>query len=128
MPRASRKTPWPPIGRTIGTPTLDELVPEVLHLADASPDVVVRRHHLADAEGQRLHVAAGHPPIGVQPLEGDQQSAGALGQLGVAQGEEAPDVDQVVLLRRDRGAVAQVADLAQDLGHAAVRVARAPAA
>ena len=58
---------------------LDELVPEVLHLADASPDVIVRRHHLADAEGQRFHVAAGQPPIGLQPLEGDQQRAGALG-------------------------------------------------
>ena len=78
---------------------------------------------LLDADRHRLHVAAGHAAVGVQPLVHDHEVLGLLGDLAIAHGEPAADVDEAVLLARHRRAVGQVADLAQDLGDRLVGVA-----
>ena len=64
------------MGTTIGTPQPRSLLAEVLHLADAGPDVVVL-HGLSRCPGHGLHVAAGHAAVGVQTLVDDDQVAAA---------------------------------------------------
>jgi len=102
---------------------LDQRRTEVLDLAHARVGMIVVGDHLADAPGQRLHVAAAHAAVGVQAFELHHHRPRLACQLLIAQRQEAADVDEVVLLGRDRGPVAERADLAQDLGHRPALVA-----
>ncbi len=103
---------------------IDELLAEVLDLADAGPHVVVGGHHLADALRQRLHIATGHAAVGVEALEGDEERPCLPGEFGIPKCKEAADVDEVVLLGRHRGAIRIGRDLAHDLGDRPIGVAR----
>ncbi len=88
---------------------------EVAHLADARAHVVVL-HRLLDADGDRLHVAAGHAAVGVQAFVDHDQVGGLLEEVLVVHGQPAADVDQVVLLGAHPGAVGVGAELLEDGG------------
>ena len=66
----------------------------------------------------------GDPAVVREALVDDDQLARALGQLVVVHREEAADRHEVVLLRREDRAVAQVRDRPDDLGQRPVRPAR----
>ena len=78
---------------------------------------------LLDAAGHRLHVAAGHPAVGVEPLVDDRHVGRLVEEIAVVEGEPAADVDEGVLLAAHGAAVGERTELPQDLGHARVRVA-----
>src|ERR1039457_3174696 len=84
---------------------VDQQIAQILHLTDASADMVVTVDYLADTARESLHVASGHPAVRVQPFVGDKQPASTPRELRIPQREKTADVDQVVLLRRNRGAV-----------------------
>ena len=49
---------------------LEEHVAQVLDLTDSCSNMIVGRHHFPDSSGECFHIPAGHPAVGVQPLEG----------------------------------------------------------
>ena len=120
--RASRKTAWPPIGRTTGAPDGLQRVAEALRGADAVAQVVLL-DALLEADGDRLEVAAGEPAVGREALGEDQHRLAALGELVVVEREPAADVAHRVLLGRHRHAVGERGHLADDVGDAAGEVA-----
>ena len=72
----------------------------------------------------RLHVAAGHAAVGVQPFVDHHQVAGLVVLLTVVQRQPAADVHQRVFLAAHGAAVGVGAELAQDLGDLFAGIAR----
>ncbi len=79
---------------------------------------------LLHADGERLEVASGQATVGGEALGEDQQVLVLAGELGVARGEEAADVDDRVLLGAHRAALRQVAHLLHDRADGAVALTR----
>ena len=93
------------------------------HLADARPHVV-DLNGLRQADRHRLHVAAGHAAIGVQPFVHHNEIAGLDDRLISLSARNPPMFTSAILLGAHRAAVCERADLEHDLGDALVRVAR----
>ncbi|MBF8289998.1 MAG: hypothetical protein HW391_966 [Chloroflexi bacterium] len=104
------------------TPLGEELA-EIAHLPDSRPDVLVLDGFL-DADGERLHVPAGHPAVGVKALVDDDEIAQLLEDVPVVNCQPTADVDEVVLLGAHPGAVRVRAELEEDLGDRLPGVAR----
>ena len=102
---------------------VDQLLAEVLDLADARADVVVV-HRLDDAAGHGLHVAAGQAAVGVQALVDHDHVPRLLEELLVVHRQPAADVDHGVLLGAHRAGVGVGAELLEDFGHRLRLVAR----
>ena len=100
-----------------------ERVAETLRGADPIAQVVLL-DALAEADGDRLEVAAREPAVGGEALGEDQHRLAALGELVVVEREPAADVAHRVLLGRHRHAVGVGGHLADDVGDAAGEVAR----
>src|SRR5581483_2002213 len=72
-------------------------LPELAHLQDARPDVIVV-DRLLDADRDRLEIAPRQAAVRVEPLVHDAQVPGLRGEVRVVQPDPPPDVHQRVLL------------------------------
>jgi hypothetical protein len=105
-----------------GHTRLLQLQSEVGHLVHAGGDVGVL-HHLADAHGHGFEVAAREASVGRHALEDDEEFPRPPREIGVVRGQEAADVDEVVLLAADSAAFAIGHPLPEDRCHAARGIA-----
>ena len=93
---------------------LVETFGQVFNLVNAGVQVVEFRVFVK-TNRKRLHVAAVHAAIGQIALEGDGETAGAVGPVLMARGEKAAHIDNGVFLGRHGHAVGQREHLAHNL-------------
>src|SRR4029077_13945445 len=70
---------------------------------------------LLETDGHRFEVSPREAPVRREPLEHDQFLLEPLGELGVPSRDETPDVDEAILLRAHRCALAEAEELPSDL-------------
>src|ERR1039458_2706695 len=117
--RASRKTPWPPTGSTMGTPASISFCPRYR----TCPTRARMWSSCRDSSmpvARALHVATGHAAIGMQPFVNDCEVGSVFVEVVVIHRQKAADVDQRILLGAHGAAVRVGAEFLDDGGDGAV--------